>query len=147
MKVILLKDIPRIGKKYDVKEMSDGNVQNMLIPRGLALVATPDAIKRIDLERVRNEGERKLHTDLILKNLSDLSEQTIIMIEKANEKGHLFASIHTKEIVEAIKKQTQLDISSEYIALDKPIKEIGTHLLEVKAEGKSIEFSLEIKSK
>ncbi len=147
MKIILLKDIAKVGKRYEVKDISDGYAQNMLIPKGLAIIATADALKRIELEKARHEGEKKVHLELLHKNLKDLDGVTVSVIERANEKGHLFASIHKPEVVEAIFKQTRIQIAPDYIMLDKHIKEIGSHIVEVKAGDKSIKFTLEVKAK
>ena len=146
MKIILLKDIPKVGKRYETKEISDGYALNLLIPKGLAVAATPDVIKRVELEKARDEGEKKVHQELLVKNLGELNGKTVSMVEKANDKGHLFAAAHKLEVVSAIQKQTRLQIDAEYIVLDKPIKEVGTHEIEVKAAGKSIKFNLEIKA-
>ncbi len=145
MKIILLKDVPKVGKKYELKEISDGYALNLLIPRGLAIAATKEAIKRIDLEKSRDEGEKKVHHELLMKNLAELEGVTVTMVEKANEKGHLFAGVHKLEIIPAIQKQTRLQIDPEHIVLDKPIKEVGMHSVEVKVGDKSIKFSLDIK--
>ncbi len=147
MKIILLKDIAKVGRKYDVKNISDGYALNMLIPKGLAVIATADVMKRIDLEKSRDEGEKKVRQDLLLKNLSELDGVTITLEEKANEKGHLFAGVHKLEIIPAIFKQTRLQINEENIILDKPIKEIGSHEIEVRAGNKSAKFTLDIKVK
>ncbi len=147
MKIILLKDVAKVGKKYDVKNISDGYALNLLIPKGLAVIATADIVKKLDLERSRDEGEKRVREELILKNLSDLDGVTVTMTEKANEKGHLFAGIHTPEIVPAIEKQTRLQIAPEYIVLDKPIKEIGVHIVEVRVGNKKVKFNLDVKAK
>jgi large subunit ribosomal protein L9 len=145
MKIILLKDIPKVGKRYDMKEISDGYALNLLIPKGLAVAATPDVVKRIDLERARDEGEKRVHQELLLKNLKELEGVTVTMVEKANDKGHLFAGVHKLEIIPAIEKQTRLQIDPEHIVLEKPIKETGIHQVQVKVGDKSIKFNLEIK--
>lgn len=146
MKIILMKDVPKVGKKYDMKEISDGYALNLLIPRGLAVAATPDVVKRVELERTRDEGERKLHEELLIKNLKELDGVTINMTEKANDKGHLFAGVHKLEIIPAIQKQTRLQIDSEHIVLDKPIKEVGVHTVQVKAGNTTVKFNLDIKA-
>jgi large subunit ribosomal protein L9 len=147
MKIILLKDIAKVGKRYEVKNISDGYALNLLIPKGLAVAATPDVMKRIELEKARDEGEKKLHQELLLKNLGQLNGVTVSMSEKANDKGHLFAAVHKLEVVSAIQSQTRLQIDPEYIVLDKPIKEVGMHEITVKTEGKSVKFNLDIKAK
>lgn len=146
MKIILLKDVPKVGRKFEMKDISDGYALNLLIPKGLAIAATKDAIKRIDLEKSRDEGEKRVHQELLLKNLAGLAGVTITMTEKANEKGHLFAGVHKLEIIPAIQKQTRLQIDAEHIVLDKPIKEIGVHEIQVRVGEKSIKFNLDIKA-
>lgn len=136
MKVILLKDVPKIGKKYDVKEVSSGYSLNFLIPKGLAETATPNAIKKVELLKKELDQERKIQEDLIAKNLHEIDGKEVQMSAKASDKGHLFASIHTSEISEAIKKSIGADVPEEFIVLDKPIKNTGDHNIEVKVGGK-----------
>ncbi|MEK7213688.1 MAG: 50S ribosomal protein L9 [Patescibacteria group bacterium] len=147
MKIILLKDVSKVGKRYDIKNISDGYAVNLLIPRGFAIPATADAIKRVELERLREEGEKKVHQELLLKNASELEGITVTITEKANEKSHLFAAVHKPEIIKAIEDQTRLQIDSEHIELEKHIKEIGIHEISIKVGGKKIKFNLDIKAK
>ncbi len=147
MKIILLKDIAKVGKKYETKDISDGYAVNLLIPRGFAIAATVNSIKRIEAEKMKTEGERKLHEDLLLKNLSELDGVTITIKGKANEKGHLFAGLHKEAIAEEVLKQTKLQIDPLSIQLEHPVKEIGVHTIEVKGAGKSVKFTLEIEAR
>lgn len=144
MKVILLKDIQKIGRKYEVKEVSDGHAINFLIPQKLAIAATTEAMKRFELERAKAEGERKVREELLLKNIQSLEDITLTIAGKANEKGHLFAGLHREAIAEELFKQTRLKIDPSFIVLDHPIKEVGEHTIEVKAEGKSVKFKVSI---
>ena len=147
MKIIFLKDVPKVARRYETKEIADGYALNMLIPKGLAIPATPEAVKRIQLEVSRVEGERRVNEDLLLKNVAELDGVTVTMIEKANEKGHLFAGIHKAEMIPSIAAQTRLQIDPEFIVLDKPIKETGDHRIEVKVKDKSVTFILSVKAK
>lgn len=146
MKVILLKDVPRLGQKYDIKDVSNGYGRNYLIPRGLAEISTKKAIEKISSLKAMHEGERKLREDLLLKNIDNLNGVTIIIKEKANEKGHLFAGVHKEEIVPAIKEQTHLDIDDEHMVLEHPIKEVGEHEIEVRVGDKIVKFKLIIEN-
>lgn len=146
MKIILLKDIAKIGKKYETKEVSDGYAINMLIPKGLAVAATGETLKRIELEKANYDSERKVHSDLLIKNIKELDGITVTMIEKANEKGHLFAGVHKLEIIPVIQKQTRIQIDAEHMVLDKPIKTTGTHIVEVRVGNISAKFTLDIKA-
>lgn len=147
MKVILQKDVAKLGRKFDIKDVSSGYAQNLLIPKGLAIIATEDAIKRMEVERARTEGEKRVERDLLAKNIKDLDGVSINIIGKANDKGHLFAGIHKEAIVEELLKQTQLQIDPESISMTQPIKEIGEHTVEVKAGDKKASFKVVVSNK
>lgn len=145
MKIILSKDVPKLGKRYDVKSVSDGHALNLLIPRGLAILATPEALKNLETQKARLEGERKVQEELLLKNIKELEGVTLNITGKANDKGHLFAGLHREEIASELNKQTKLVLDPSFIQVDHPIKEIGTHSIVVKTAGKSVSFKLIIK--
>ena len=94
MKIILTKDVQKLGQKYDVKEVSSGHALNLLIPQGLAISATPEALKRNEVLKKQVESERKVHEDLLVMNVKGLDGITLEVSGKANEKGHLFAGLH-----------------------------------------------------
>lgn len=146
MKVIFLKDVPRVGRKNEVKEVNDGYALNFLLPNKLAIKGSPEAIKQLELKQKGIIVEKQVQKDLLIKNLKELEGKIIIFKEKANEKGHLFKSIHSKEIVSELKKQHHIDIDESIIKLDKPIKEIGK--VEVPIEINEIKsfLSLEIQN-
>ena len=146
MKIILKKDVANVGKKHDIKNVSDGHALNFLIPQGLAIVATPAQIKSVEALKLVEETERKIKEDLLGKNLKAVGAIKIEIIEKANDKGHLFSGIHKEKISEEIKKQTHLDISPEFITLDKPLKEVGEHKVTVSVSGKTTQFIVEVKA-
>ncbi len=147
MKVIFLKHVPNAGNKYEVKNVSDGYAINFLIPNHLAEIATDSVMKRILSRKEQEDSEKKVHEDLLLKNIKDLDGVRIEMVEPANEQGHLFAGIHQAEIVPVIKEQTRLEILSDHIILKKPIKEIGEHKIEVKVQEMSVHFILSVVAK
>jgi large subunit ribosomal protein L9 len=144
MKIILLKDVKGVGKKYDIKMVGDGYAMNSLIPRGFAETATPAAIKRMEITKSTDTTMRAVDAELAKNNIEQLGAQTIEMTEKANEKGHLFAGVHTEEIAKAIKKQIHLDIDPEWIKLEKPIKTTGEYEINVEWHGQSGVFKLSI---
>ncbi len=146
MKVILLKDSKNIGKKYDVKDVSDGHALNLLFPQGIAEVATAMSLKKLEVLKSRDLEDRKIQENLLMKNLKAVGALKITLTEKANEKGHLFAQIHTEDIAKAVKAESQIDILPEFIHLEKPIKEVGEHKIEVKAGEKSAMFMLTVEA-
>ena len=144
MKIILLRDVQKVGRKYDVVNVAEGFASNSLFPKGLAEVATPKAMKRVEAAKATDLADQKVREDLLIKNLNDIAGVTLEMSGKANDKGHLFAGIHKDALIPALKEQTRLDIDASYIILDKPIKEVGEHKIEVKVQDKSVKFILNI---
>ncbi len=142
MKVIFLHDVPRVGKKYDVKEISDGYAMNFLLPKKLAVIATPKAVADLELKKKEITIEREVQENLLMKNLEAIKGKIITIKAKADDKGHLFSKIHATEIVEAMKAQNHADISEEFIVLEKPIKEVGGFEIPISIKGKNSSFKL-----
>ena len=141
MKVIFLQDVPRVGKKHDIKEINDGYAMNFLFPRKLAEPATPKAIAELEKRKKNIEIEREVQEDLLLKNLEEIKGKAIIIKGKANEKGNLFSAIHKKEIIEEMKKQHHADIAEEFIVLEKPIKEVGEFDIPIEIKTKNLRLN------
>ena len=144
MKVILLKNVQKLGRRLQVVTVADGFAMNSLFPQKLAELATDDAIARADKLRVQEEAEKKVREDLLLKNLKSIEGITIHVAGKANEQGHLFAGIHKEQLVPLLKEEGKIDIDSEYILLDKPLKEVGEHKVAVKVQDAEAEFTVVI---
>jgi large subunit ribosomal protein L9 len=145
MKIILLKDVAKLGKKFEIKTVSDGHALNLLIPKGFAVAATLDAKKRLAKQIASMDMEKKIQEDLLGKNLHDLESVSISLVGKANEKGHLFAGIHAPEIVAALSQQAGIDVNPSFIVLEHPLKTTGEHMIEVKAAGKTVKFKVVVK--
>lgn len=136
MKVILLSDVRKVGKKLEVKDVADGYALNFLIPQGLAEVATPGAQKRADAIRENALRHKKVQEELLLKNLESVNGKSVTLSREANEKGHLFKGVHKEEIAAEIEKETRITLHPDYIGLEKPLKEVGEHEIEVKVQDK-----------
>lgn len=144
MKVIFLKDVQNVGRKYDIKDVADGFALNMLIPRKLAEVATLGAVKKIEEMKNNDLTQKRLQEELLQKNLEVINNLTVSIKGKANEKGHLFAGITKEILVSEIQKVSRLNLDPELIVLPKPIKEVGEHKVTVQAGNKKAEFTLTI---
>lgn len=147
MKVIFLKDVPRVGKKNDIKDLNDGYAFNFLFPRKLAIPATKEAIVEIEKNLTKIKIEREMEERLLQKHLGEIENIIITIKEKADEKGHLFKSIHPKEISEIMKNLHQIEIDEKYIALENPIKQIGEFTIPIiikKAGQKSQDSSFKL---
>ena len=145
MKIILLKDVRKVGKKYETKEVADGFALNMLIPHGEAIVASPENVKKITAIKEKDEMFKTIDEDILKKNLSAIKETVLEIHGKTNDKGHLFAGIHKEQIVIELKKQAHIDILPEFVLLEKPLKEVGEHDVEIEAHGQKVKLKVVIK--
>ena len=142
MKVIFLQDVPRVGKRHDVKDVNDGYAMNFLLPRNLAVSATPKAIAELEMRKKEIVIEREVQTDLLMRNLEEIKGKVVHLMAKADEKGHLFSGIHNKEIVDAMKKEHRVDLSEDSIILEKPIKTVGEFEVPIEIKNKKSSFKL-----
>ena len=144
MKVILNVDVAKLGKKYEVKNVSDGHALNMLIPRGLVEVATPASLKALESKKAAVEAAEKRMEEVIVKSLKTIHGKVFEMKEKVNEKGHLFAAIHLDQVSELVKAKTHVELPSTYLHVEKPIKEAGDHEITIKVGKETATFTLKI---
>ena len=142
MKVIFLKDVPRVGKRHDVREINDGYAINFLFPRGLAEMANPKNIAELERRKKEVVIQKEIQEELLDKNLDEIKGKVVTIKGKANEKGSLFSSIHKKEIVEVMKQENRIDIKEEFILLEKPIKELGEFEIPIQIKNKKSSFKL-----
>lgn len=149
MKIILLKDVPKLGRKFDVKNVSDGYALNLLIPRGLAENASEKNLKKIEVLKTVSAEEQNKRETILLSNLEALKNSPLKMEEKANDKGHLFAGINKEELLLEIKKQLNLnfELDPESVKLEKPIKEVGEHEIDIEVGGKKTKLKLQVIAK
>ena len=140
MKIILSQDITGVGRKGEVKNVSDGYARNFLLPNKLGQIATPAAIASADKLKKQMEQDKDVQKDILEKNIKGLNGLKVQLKAKANEKGHLFSIIHPDEISKILKEQHHLDIPSKMIEIEKPIKELGEHILKAKHQ----EFILDV---
>lgn len=146
MKVILKEDVRGIGRKYEIKNVSDGYANNFLIPKKLAEHASPEAIKKADILRATTEAEKEIREKLTEKQIEMLKGVSVVLKKKVNEKGHLFEKIHPGEIVTALKEQAKVQINPDFIVLETPIKEVGEHTVLAQAANSRGEFKVVVEA-
>ncbi len=125
MEVILLKDVAKVGKKFDIVHVSEGYAINFLIPKGFAQAATPSARKSIETQKARLGAHHRAHDEALEQDIASLEGKKISLVEKVNDKGHLFGSLHPEKVVEAIYNQLGVSIPQDCLMLDEPIKNAG----------------------
>lgn len=146
MKVILTKDVKGVGRTHDAVVTADGYALNYLIPKKLAIPATPVAIQEAGLRRKQMTDRGALDTALLTQNIASLAEAKIVIKAKANEKGHLYDAVGEDDIRKAAKEQAHIDLSEDAIKLEKPIKELGTFDIPISSAETFGKFSITIEA-
>ncbi len=133
MRIILLKDVDKVGKKFEVKDVKDGFARNSLIPQGLAKQATEEAL--IWLETQKEIAEKKAEADLgkIEELASSIDGREIMFQVKVGDQDQLFESINSQKLAEKLKEQG-FEVKKSQIELPEPIKELGEYPVKIKFE-------------
>ncbi|HEX9376477.1 MAG TPA: 50S ribosomal protein L9 [Actinomycetota bacterium] len=132
MKIILQKEVEKLGVPGDVVTVADGYARNFLVPRGMAIPASKGAVRHVESLR-RAHGARVNKARGEAQALADrLSAIPIKVTARAGEEGRLFGSITTADLAEEIAKQTGQAIDRRDIHLDEPIRSLGTHEVSVR---------------
>ncbi len=131
MKVILLQDVKGKGKKGQMLEVSDGYARNFMLPKKLAIEATPDAINTMRMtdkatqERIAREKAEAMALS------KKLREMTVVVTAKGGGAGRLFGSVTNQEIADALAK-TGIKLDKRKITISDPIKNVGTYTVTCK---------------
>jgi large subunit ribosomal protein L9 len=131
MKVILLKDIENLGKKYEIKEVSDGYARNYLIPKKLAKVANEKNLRWLEKQKEKEEKKAEEELKKVQEAASAVDGQEVVIPVKVGENGQLFESITTQKIYEKL-KELGFEIKKSQILLESPIKELGEFPVKIK---------------
>ncbi len=132
MKVILLQDVKGKGKKGQMLEISDGYARNFLLPKKLAIEATPDAINTMRMnDKAAAEKAAKERAEA-LEISKKLREMTVTVTAKGGGAGKLFGSVTSQEIADALKAASGIAIDKRKIVLSDPIKNVGTYTVQCK---------------
>ena len=132
MKVILLQDVKGKGKKGQMIEVSDGYARNFMLPRKLAIEATPDAVNTMKMndkataERIAREKAEALEISKKLRAM------TLVVNAKGGGAGRLFGSVTNQEIADALKAKSGIALDKRKIVLYDPIKSVGTYTVTCK---------------
>ncbi len=131
MKVLLVKDVYKLGHAGDVKKVADGYGRNFLIPQGLAVLATPGALKTV--ERIREKAAvERAQINQEMSGVADLlSNLELQFFTKAGETGKLYGSITTQMVVDEVNKKLGTSLNRHQIELA-PIRNLGEHLAVVR---------------
>jgi large subunit ribosomal protein L9 len=125
MKVILLQDVKKMGKKGEVMEVAEGYARNFLLPRKLVAPATADTMNQLQQQKTASADRQKRQLEEARLLAVQLEKIEVKITAKAGEGGKLFGAITTKDIADAAKVQYQLELDRRKIEMPEPIKNLG----------------------
>jgi large subunit ribosomal protein L9 len=132
MKVIFLKDVPDVARKGEVKDIAAGYGRNFLLPKGLAILATPAELKRLEQHRqaqARRQAQYEEEAKVIAQKIQDVF---LTVKGKVGAEGHLYGSITTSDIAQELQRQTGYEIDKRNIKLEEPIRQLGEYEVPIK---------------
>ena len=146
MKVILLQDVENLGKKWEVKDVSDGYAKNFLLPQGFVKPATTREVE--EAERLRVEEEARAQTDLegVEELASKLDGYEVKIVAPVGDEGQLYAAISPQKISSVLEAEG-FKISHKQIKISEPIKELGEFAVAVEFDhGLEVEIQVTVES-
>lgn len=146
MKVLLLKDVPGIGNKGQIKEVKEGYALNLMIPRKLAVPADTVTVKNFNTAVQAKKDKEAVHEELTKKSLLEIKGKTVVIKAKASEKGKLFKSIHGEEVAKAFEAEYQVKIDGSWFPKNFSIKEVGESNVSIEKFGLKVEFIVKVEA-
>jgi large subunit ribosomal protein L9 len=147
MKVILLADVRNIGKKFEVKEVSNGYARNFLFVNNLAEPATPMALAKLAAAKAEHEKEDRSLRVHLMEIAKKISETKLEFELKADKSGALFGSVNKESILKAFRDHGFITKERVDLALKYPLKEVGEHTVHVDLKkGVTAELTVIIKN-
>ena len=131
MKVILTKDVPKLGKSGEMKNVADGYAQNFLIPQKLAVPAAGGAYRAWQHDIASREEKREREREEADIAATRIASTTLTMGVKVGEGGKLYGSITSKDIADALGRRG-IEVDRHKIELDEPLKSLGTYKVAIK---------------
>jgi len=131
MKVLLTKDVYKLGRAGDIKKVADGYGRNFLLPQGLAVLATAGALKQVD--KIKSQADvRRTEQNSELKDLaSHINGVVLVFSAKAGDTGKLYGSITTQDVATAIQEKTRFEVKKQQIEMQ-PIRTLGDFVAHVR---------------
>ena len=126
MKILLLKDVFKLGRAGDVKKVADGYGRNFLMPQGLAVLATPGAIKQADRIRIKAAEQRTALNEELGGLADQIRELRLLFPAKAGETDKLYGSITTQQVADAVDEAINFKIKRQQLEVQ-PIRTLGEH--------------------
>ncbi len=136
MKIILLQDEKKLGKKGDIIEASEGYARNYILPKKIGVEATPKNMNDLKLQKANDEKVAQANLDAAKALAEELATKQVVVSIKAGEGGRTFGSVSTKEIAAACQQQFGIELDKKKIQLPESLKNFGSYEVAVKLHPK-----------
>lgn len=146
MEVLLLSDLPGIGKKNDLIVVGNGYALNYLLPGRKAIVVTPNVRKRYAEQIKRRALDREQERLTQATTLQSIKGKSLRFTTKASKAGKLYAAITVSMVLDALKKQFSLKLNEEQVKLAEPIKNVGPHTVMLHIGQEKVSMAIEVKN-
>jgi large subunit ribosomal protein L9 len=143
MKVILLRDVAKIGRRAQVIEVPDGYALNNLIPKRLAEPATAANLKKIAQSKAGVQAQADSKAEAFKAALTQLNLSPLQIKADSNELGHLFKAIHEADVIAAAKERG-VDLGVHTISIETSIKSLGEHSITLKEGDAKVSYTIEV---
>lgn len=143
MKIILLKDVPKIGRKGEIKDVNDGYARNFLIAKKLGAIVTAEVQAKIAKESKEAKDKVEKQASKMEELKKELAKRTFTVHVKVGDKGQIFGGAHEKDIVTAINAKMGTNFDKHNVSIKQPLKTIGKHTVLIKL-GQGIESQTNI---
>ena len=130
MKVLLIKDVYKLGRAGEIKKVAAGYGRNYLIPKGFAIPATPGSIQQAERIKVKATELRAALNEELSDIAEVLSGKTLVYAVKAGETGHLYGSVSSEDIVMEIQAKYEIELEKRQVETE-PIRQLGTYAVPI----------------
>ena len=136
MKIILLQDVKKLGKKGDIIEANDGYARNYIIPQKIGVEANGKNLNDLKLQKSNQEKVAQEQLSAAKALADEIGTKQVVVKIRAGEGGKVFGSVSSKEIAAEVKSQLGLEVDKKKVQLKDPIKSLGTHNVPIKLHPK-----------
>ena len=127
MRVIFLQDVPSVAKAGEVRDVADGYGRNFLLPKGLATLATPRELERLEVKRQAEAQQQALSEEEAITLAEKVGGLVLTLKAKVGAKGRLYGSITNADIAQEVSKIADCEVDKHKVRLEAPIREVGEY--------------------
>ena len=138
MKVILLTDVPKLGKQGDVVQVSDGYARNFLLPKNLVAEASEARLRELKQKNDQADRKKEKEEEKAQWIKAKIEGQTVVVKAKCGEGGKLFGAVTSKEITDALKSQYKVDVDKKRVEIKEPIRHLGEYPVRIRLHQKAL---------